>query len=251
MQSKSIYSLIAVILIFTIGWVLFSPQGQNKSKNEATSPSILTTEYNPSINPSDFTTEITNKYFSLPMGRKMVYEAQTSGGLERIEIEIENGIKNIQGVDTIIYRDRVFVAGQIVEDTKDYLAQDKEGNVWYFGEEVDNYKNGKLKDHAGSFIAGVDGAKPGIWIKSNHKIGDSYRQEYYKGEAEDIRDVVSINETVNTKLSTFTECVKMYDWTPLDPKSKEHKYYCPKLGALVLSENLETGKRTELTSISP
>ena len=204
--------------------------------------------YNPKINPSDFTTDITNKYFTLPVGKKMVYEAETEDGLEKIQIEILDETKTVMGVETLVYWDRVWLNGELIEDTRDYLAQDREGNVWYFGEDVDNYENGKLKDHAGSWIAGVDGAMPGIWIKGNHKVGDSYRQEYYKGEAEDMRDVVAVGETVTTKLGTYTDCIKMYDWTPLDPESKEHKYYCPEVGGMVLEEHLVHGERLELVS---
>ncbi len=86
-------------------------------------------------------------------------------------------------------------------------------------------------------------------MKQEQKVGDSYRQEYFKGEAEDMRDVVAVNQTVTTKVATYTDCVKVYDWTPLDQKSREHKYYCPSVGSLVLNEHLETGKRSELTKI--
>jgi hypothetical protein len=244
MQKNLIYVIVGIIVV-AAGVMLF--------KTSAPKSDIVKTEsaeYNPQINPSEFSTNITNKYFTLPVGKKMIYEADTEEGLERIEIEIENATRNIMGVETITYRDKVYLAGKLVEDTKDYLAQDKAGNVWYFGEEVDNYESGKLQDHAGSFIAGVDGAKPGIWIKGEQIVGESYKQEYYKGEAEDMRDVIAVNLSVTTKLKTYTDCVKVYDWTPLDPKSREHKYYCPEVGALVLNENLEDGKRAELVKVT-
>ncbi len=208
--------------------------------------------YDPQINPSDFTTNITNKYFTLPVGRKMVFEAKTEDDInEKIEIEILKETKTIEGVATIVYLDTVYLNGQLHEVTRDYLAQHKTtGDVWYFGEEVDNYENGKLKDHAGTFIHGKDNAKAGIWMKADQKVGDSYKQEYYKGEAEDMRDTVAVGLTIATKLATYNDCVKVYDWTPLDPKSREHKYYCPEVGSLVLNENLETGKRAELIEIS-
>lgn len=244
MQRNLLYA-IAGIIIVAAGVMLFKT-GVQKSEVIKTESA----EYNPQINPSEFTTEITNKYFTLPVGKKMVYEADTEEGVERIEIEIENTSRNILGVETITYRDKVYLDGVLVEDTKDYLAQDKQANVWYFGEDVNNYEGGKLKDHAGSFIAGADGAKPGIWIKGDQIVGDSYKQEFYKGEAEDMRDVVAINQTVTTKLATYTDCVKVYDWTPLDSKSREHKYYCPEAGALVLNENLEDGKRAELIKVT-
>lgn len=202
--------------------ILFGkPVGQNISGNT----------YNPQLSPADFTTNITNKYFSLPVGKKMIFEADTTEGPEKIEIVITGETKIIEGIKTLVYVDTVYLNGQIHEITRDYLAQNKiTGDVWYFGEEVDNYENGKIKNHAGTFIHGKDGAKAGIWMKSEQKIGDSYRQEYYKGEAEDMRDTVATGLTITTKLGTYTDCVKVYDWTPLDTKSREHKTYCPQVG---------------------
>lgn len=236
---------IAVMLLLALGGIfLFT------SKKTAEKASQTTQEYNPQINPADFSTKITNKYFSLPVGKKMIYEGETAEGLERTEIEIEAGTKEIIGVTTIIMRDKVYLNNELIEDTKDYLAQDKDGNVWYFGEEVDNFERGKLKDHAGAWIAGEDGALPGIWIKANSVVGDSYRQEYYKGEAEDMTNVVAVNETVTTKLATYKDCIKMYDWTPLDAKSRGYKYYCLEVAAVAAEENLETGERAELVKIT-
>ncbi len=220
------------------------------NKQEMGATPAVSGEYNPQINPADFSTTITNKYFALPVGKKMTYEATTKEGLEKIEIEITKETKVIEGVTTVVYLDTVHLNGVIHEITKDYLAQHKNGDVWYFGEEVDNYdEKGNLKDHEGTFIHGVDGARAGIWMKAEQNVGDSYRQEYYKGQAEDMRDTVATGLTVVTKLATYTDCVKVYDWTPLDPKSREHKYYCPQVGGLVLNEHLETGKRSELTKV--
>ncbi len=130
------------------------------------------------------------------------------------------------------------------------IAQDKEGNVWYFGEDVDNYEEGKLVNHDGSWKAGVDGAKPGYWIKANPMKGETYRQEYYKGEAEDMVQVVATNVKVKVPYGTFTGCVKTYDYTPLDPESRENKYYCPGVAALVLEVDLTTDEKLELTNIN-
>ena len=240
----SVISLLILFLGIT-SIIIFS----NRDRDSETTTS-QPENYNPHINPSDFTTTITNKYFALPVGKKMTYEAETDAGVERIDIEIESATRTIMGVETITYRDRVYLGEQHVEDTKDYLAQDKEGNVWYFGEDVNNYENGELKDHAGSWIAGKNDALPGIWIKAEHIVGDSYRQEYYPGQAEDMRNVEAINETVTIKLATYSGCVKMYDWTPLDPESKEYKYYCPEVGALVLEENVTDSTRAELKTIT-
>lgn len=205
--------------------------------------------YNPTVNPADFTTNINNPYFSLPVGKRMVYEAKTEDGLERIQIEITGEKRTIMGVETLVYWDRVWVGDELREETKDYLAQDKAGNVWYFGEVVDNYENGKLTDHDGSWIAGDKGALPGIWMKAGHTVGDEYRQEYYKGEAEDMGKIVGTGETVKIAAGTFTNCIRIFDWTPLDKESKEHKTYCPDAGGLVLSEHLVKGDRAELVKV--
>lgn len=255
MQKKSFYLPLGIIAMLMIGAASCGDDetdtpGVTDVPTGTDAPATPPGEYDPQIDPSDFTNVITNEYFSLPVGKKMVYEAETADGLERTEIEIESGTKNILGVEALTYRDRVFVEGVLVEDTRDYLAQDKEGNVWYFGEEVDNYEDGVLKDHEGSFMAGEDGAKPGIWIKAEQIVGDSYRQEYYPGEAEDIREVVAVDQTVTTELATYTGCVQTFDWTPLDLESREHKYHCPEVGALVLTEDLVTGERAELIEVT-
>ena len=252
MNSKGNTFVVIIILLFiAIGGVLLYVTQQSSNGSDQPVTQNQTSEvYNPQIKPEDFSTKITNKYFALPVGKKMVYEAKTEEGInEKIEIEILAETKVIDGVETIVYLDKVYNNGQLVEETRDYLAQHKNGDVWYFGEEVNNYENGVLKDHDGTFIHGTDGAKAGIWMKAEQKVGDSYKQEYFKGEAEDMRDIIETNVAVTTKLGSYTDCVKAYDWTPLDKKSREHKYYCPQVGSLVLIEHLETGKRAELTSV--
>jgi uncharacterized membrane protein YkoI len=96
----------------------------------------------------------------------------------------------------------------------------------------------------------VDGAKAGIVMKAAPQIGDSYRLEYYAGEAEDMADVLSLNESVTVPHGSFTGCLKTYDYTPLDPAAQEHKYYCKDVGFVVLELNLEDNERTELVSVT-
>ncbi len=202
--------------------------------------------YDPVINPEDFTTRIDNPFFSMPVGKKMIYEARTDEGLEREEITITGETRRIMGVETLVYLDREYLDGELVEDTKNFIAQDKDGNVWYFGEVVDNYE-GEFRD--GAWRAAFAGAKPGISIKAKHVLGDSYRREYLKGKAEDMAKVVATDQTVTTGLGTFWNCTKTYDWSPLDPGSSTYNYYCPEVGGLVLVENLTTGDRVELIKV--
>ena len=239
------------ILLLALFVVILSSGIYLSQKRQVLHQSEQPAEYNPTINPSQFSTKITNPFFTLPVGRKFSYQSETPEGLERIELEIMKSDKVIMGVATVLYRDKVWVGDELIEDTHDYLAQDAVGNVWYFGEEVNNFKAGQLVDHKGSWIAGEDGALPGIWIKATPVVGDSYKQEYYKGKAEDMTDVVAINQTVITQLATYTDCVKMYDWSPLEPTAKENKYYCPQPSALVVSEHVGKGDRTELVKATP
>lgn len=207
-------------------------------------------EYAPKIDPGDFVSDVTNRYFTLTPKKNFVYEGETEEGTERIEVYTTNETRNIMGVRTTVVWDRVWLNGELIEDTKDWYAQDKEGNVWYFGEDSKELVNGKIVSRAGSWKAGVDGAKPGIIMKASPLVGDSYRQEYYKGEAEDMGDVIALGETVAVPYGTFTDCLKTRDWTQLNPGADEHKYYCPEIGRVVLEVSLESGKKVQLVEIA-
>jgi hypothetical protein len=239
-QRTKIFFALVVVLLVVGGAALFFFVNTKRSG---------AAEYNPQINPADFTTKISNKYFALPVGKKMTYETTEQGSVtERIEIEVLQETMTIEGVETVVYLNKEYNNGQLVEETRDYLAQHKNGDVWYFGEDVNNYSNGVLLNRSGSFLHGKDGAKAGIWMKAEQRVGDSYRQEFYVGHAEDTRDTVATGETVSTKTRTYTDCVKVHDWTPLEKNSRE-QYYCPQVGALVLTEDLQTGSRSELVNV--
>ena len=261
MKARFLVILTAVLAVFVLSLIYINKNVMDqKSAVEIPVESMVSDEIpgqkevNPSnVDPSLFitSTNINNKFFKLPEGRKLVYEGETlEDGTEKVEISISGETKDILGVKTLIYLDKVWLDDELIEETKDYLAQDIYGNVWYFGEDVNNYEDGELLDHEGAWLAGVDGAQPGIWIKSSHLTGDSYRQEYYKGKAEDMRDVSSIGEPVQIALGSYTDCVKMYDWTPLEPDAKEFKHYCSEVGAMVLETKPDTGESLELISIN-
>ena len=201
----------------------------------------------PTFKASNFSnpTNITNPWFALPVGREFEYEGETDEGMETIEIEITGETKKVLGIKTLVYRDIVWVDGEVVEDTRDYLGQDNAGNVWYFGEDVDNYEDGEIADHDGSWLAGVDGAKPGYWMKANPKVGDYYKQEFYAGEAEDEAKVLSVTEKVKIGLGNYKDCLKIQDIVPDEPVV-EYKYYCKQVGGLVLEEKPVEGERIEL-----
>jgi hypothetical protein len=135
--------------------------------------------YSPDINPSDFTTTVDNKYFPLKPGTTFVYEGTFHGAHERDVMAVTRDTKRVMGVMCLVASDRVTEGGKLIEQTYDWYAQDKKCNVWYFGEHVTEYKNGKVSTQ-GSWESGVNGAKPGIAMRADPKVGQTYRQEYSK-----------------------------------------------------------------------
>jgi hypothetical protein len=203
--------------------------------------------YNPVVNPSDFVSQVDNKYFALKPGTTFTY--QNKSGTERIEITVTNEKKKVIGVETTVVRAKEWKNGALFEETYDWYAQDKAGNVWYFGEAVDFYKNGKVVNHRGSWEAGVRGAKPGIVMKKEPKVGDQYRQEYFKGVAEDMGTVVATNKKVTVPFGTFENCLQIKDSSFLDITA-EYKYYCPDIGFLALEEMIGRPAEAALVSVS-
>lgn len=207
---------------------------------------VLGETYTPDIKPENFSAEITNKYVQLPIGKRLTYQATIEEGRETIETEVLPDTKTIMGIETRIYLERILLNQVLVQETEKYLAQDTSGDVWYFGESVNNYVEGVVDNQDGSWLAGENEAQPGIWIQANPVVAVSFKQKFLHDVVEDTSEVVSISERVETPYKTYTECVQTFDTTPLDPLAVEHKYYCPEVGALVLAVNLETGKRSVL-----
>lgn len=205
--------------------------------------------YDPKIIPDDFVSEINNKFFTLVPGTTFIYEGKTEDGMERNEMYVTNNTKAVLGVDTVEVWDRVWLDGELIEETLDWYAQDKSGNVWYFGEDSKEYSLGKITSTKGSWEAGVDGAKPGIIMQAEPKIGQPYRQEYYKNIAEDMAQVVSIDESVTVPYDSFTGCLKTMDWNSLEPGTGEHKYYCQDVGGVVLEVGIADGEKVELIDV--
>lgn len=211
-------------------------------------PSSAASAFLPDFDDAVFSnpTEIDNPWVSLPPGSEFEYEGEGEDGDETVEVTITGDTERVMGVTTLVHREKVFVDGELVEDARDFLAQDDEGNVWYFGEEVDNYEDGDLVDHDGSWLAGRNGAKPGYWMPANPGVDDRYYQEYARGEAEDEAKVVSLNTTVRTTDETYTRCLKTEDSSRLEPGVTEFKYYCKQVGNVVVEESPSEDERLEL-----
>ncbi|MEW6735988.1 MAG: hypothetical protein AB1489_32135 [Acidobacteriota bacterium] len=203
------------------------------------------TTYNPVINPTNFVEGITNPFFPMIPSTTLIYR----GGNEVVTVTVTNRTKVILGVKCVVVRDVVTVNDQVVEDTEDYFAQDMQGNIWYFGELSQEFDNGDLISLAGSFKAGVNGAKPGIIMKANPQVGDIYRQEFLLGEAEDIAEVISLTRSESVPAASCNnDCLVTKESTPLEPGTIGNKYYAWGIG-VILEINPASGQRVELVEI--
>jgi hypothetical protein len=217
--------------------------------HDSTPPACDPGVYQPAIVAADFSSTIDNPLLSYAPGMVLRYR-NTDG--ELVEQEVMAATRTLLGVRCAIVHDVARTAdGQLLEDTYDYFAQDRGGNVWYFGEDTRAYAATKVST-AGSWAAGEGCARPGIVMKAHPQVGDSYRQEYLPGEAEDEAEVVSVGETVSVPFGTFMGCVKTREHTALAPGDVENKYYCPGVGEVLALDvgSIDQGKREELVSVT-
>jgi len=196
-----------------------------------------------------FEAGVANPYFPLVPGTTSVYEGMSEDGPELVEVTVTFDTKTILGVVCTVVRDTVSVDGELVEDTYDWFAQDNAGNVWYFGEASADYEDGEVVSTDGSWEAGVDGAVPGIVMPADAVVGDPYYQEYAPGEAEDIGQIIAVDQTIAVTYGTFTDVIVTEDTNPLEPGPVEHKSFAPGVG-LVLEEKVAGDEgRVELVEI--
>ncbi|MCC6695939.1 MAG: hypothetical protein IT365_09960 [Candidatus Hydrogenedentes bacterium] len=204
--------------------------------------------YNPDIDPEDFVDAIDNPYFPLVPGTTYLYESETEEGTEQVEVTVTDAKVEILGVECTVVRDTVTLEGEVVEDTYDWYAQDVDGNVWYFGEASMEFEDGMVRSTFGSWEAGVHCAKPGIVMKADPRVGQTYRQEYYACVAEDKATVIALGESYTVPYESYEDCLRTEEFTPLDPDAVEQKVYAPGVGFIFA---LADGERTEeLVSIT-
>ncbi|MEX0817410.1 MAG: hypothetical protein WD027_08180 [Gaiellales bacterium] len=193
------------------------------------------------LDPADFVASIDNPYWPMAPGSKWVYsETDAKGNEQRVEVTVTDRAKKILGIDATVVHDVVSENGQLIEDTYDWYGQDTAGNIWYLGEDTKEYEDGKVVSTEGSWEAGVDGAQAGILLPAAPKVGMTYRQEYYAGEAEDNGEILSLEERVEGPFGSFEHVLMTKDTTPLEPKILEHKFYAKGVG-LVLAISISGG----------
>ena len=219
--------------------------GSAKTTQKTTQPA----SYSPHIDPADFTTKIDNKYFPLKRGTTLVYRGKTKDATVGDVVAVTSDTKQIMGVECVVVDDKVTEDGKLAEQTYDWYAQDKKGNVWYFGEDSKEINNGKVTSTEGSWEAGKNGAKPGTIMPAHPKVGHTYRQEYSKGVAEDMARPLKLDGSASVPYGSFDHTLVTYEWTPLDPNVSAHKYYAARVGTILEAAAKGPPERLELVDV--
>jgi hypothetical protein len=202
------------------------------------------------LDPASFTVEIDNKYWPMEPGAQWTYrEVDEEGNALDVVVTVTTETKEIaNGVTARVVRDTVTQDGALIEDTFDWYAQDADGNIWYLGEDTAEFENGEISSTAGSFEAGVDGALPGVIIPANPQDGMQYRQEYYKGEAEDNGEVLSTEEQAEVPHGHFEGALLTKDTITIEPDVLEYKLYATGVGPVLVLGVSGGGGREELVA---
>ena len=226
---------VGVAALAAAGAVIWAPW----ASSAPSSTSACGTTYAPVLDPANFGGAIDNPYFPLPVGRKLVYTGVKDGQTQTDTVTVTDQKKVILGITTTVVKDVATHGGTVLEKTFDYYAQDKQGNVWYLGEDTTAFlPNGKA-DTSGSFQAGVDAAQPGIIMKTSPQIPDAYRQECYAGQAEDTAWVVGTSGSLRVPYGMVRNVLTTLEATQIEAGAYDQKVYGPGIG--IVSEQSLTG----------
>jgi hypothetical protein len=187
--------------------------------------------YHPHIRPADFSPRVDNRWFPLTPGRTLVYTGTKDGEKALDLVVATHRTRMIDGVRTRVVEDRLYLDNVLEERTSDYYAQDRCGNVWYFGEDTATLdRHGKVVDTEGTWHAGVDGAQPGVVMQAHPQLGRRFRQEWYRGHAEDVFKVIDRSAAVTVPYGTFRHALRTAEWTALEPDVLDNKLYVRGIG---------------------
>jgi hypothetical protein len=204
------------------------------------------------FNAANFTpgAPIDNKYWPLIPGTQFVFTDKSADGCEVELFQVTNNVKYdfpppYDSIAATEILDRSWLSPQcdgrysLAETAQDWHAQDNDGNVWYFGENTVAYDADQCPSSEGSWTSGVNGAEPGIIMLAHPQPGDTYRQEFDAGNAEDWGKVLRLNDTVDIGFGAFNNCLVTKEWSPLEKGAVEQKFYCPAGGGLMLNYELK------------
>jgi len=208
----------------------------------ASNPAPVTTPYDPQIDPANFGGPIDNPWLPLRPGTTSVYRGVGDDGKTRElnTVRVTHRKKRIMGIEATVVLDKVFSGGRPEERTFDWYAQDKQGNVWYMGEDSSNFEHGRWVKDDGSWTAGVGNAKPGIIMLAHPRRGERYRQEYSPGHALDQAQVLGPGGSVKTPFRSFGRTLLTLEYSTID-RQYELKWHARGVG--VIKEQAVTKSR--------
>ena len=208
--------------------------GGSDTDSEAASGSSDSSGDTEAINPADFSTNITHPLLPLSSTRNREFvgrQKNNDGGTSEIRVvsRLLDKTDTMAGVTVAVVEVTEHKDGQLLELTEDYFAQHQDGTVWYFGERVTNYKDGKPTDHDGQWLAGENGYRPGVFMPAIPTIGQEFAPEQIPGVADERAKVLALDVEVTVPAGKFTGCMKTEDRDLLD-NNTEFKFYCPRAG---------------------
>jgi hypothetical protein len=208
------------------------------------------TTYEPVLDPANFVSVIDNPYFPLPVGRVLVYRGVREGQTQIDKVTVTSQTKVAEGITARVVSDIATHKGTLLEKTFDLYAQDKQGNVWYLGEDTKAYNPDGTVDTSGSWQADVHDGEPGIIMEANPQVPDAYRQEYLAGEAEDTAWIVDRGGSVTVPYGTVHRVLTSLEFARIEPNVVDQKVYAPGVGIVTekaLAGDQEVAKLVSVT----
>jgi hypothetical protein len=183
----------------------------------------------PAVDPTTFVHGVDNRYFPLKPGTTWRYRGRDGGDPILDIVSVSNQTKRILGVDTTVVRDRAYVNGELQEDTQDWFAQDKDGTIWYFGEKTREHEDGRLSTE-GSWQAGVNDARAGIFMPRRPRVGQVFHQEFARGVGEDCFQVIGLETAIRVPYGSSQHALRTKEFNRLEPGVVDNKWYVPGVG---------------------
>jgi hypothetical protein len=183
-----------------------------------------------------FSLDITNPYSPMPVGKTLILEGMEEGALVRVEIRVLDETMTVMGIATRVVTETEFVDGELVELSRNFYAQAADGTVCYFGEEVTDYENGMPVPADDGWLAGIDNARPGIFMPGNPQVGTAFATEIAPGVAEDMRAILEVGVPVSVPAGDFPDALHAIDWNPLEGETSadgEDKWFASGIGLVI------------------
>lgn len=214
---------------------VYGQQLEQQTSTPLASPTAQTAEFQDTFNLKNctFDSSGSNTYFILEPGHQSVLQAQENGETIDLVITVLNETKIVDGIETRVVEERESEDGELVEISRNYFSVCKPTNdAFYFGEDVDDYEDGQIVSHEGAWLAGENGARPGLFMPGNVQVGMKYYQEFALGIAEDRAEIISVNDVLSVPAGNFTEVLKVEETNPLEPGVSEDNFYAPGIGVI-------------------